>query len=143
MVPGAGREDQVVRRRLIGGRDGQRGDVLTTLIVLPAVLALFYIALHATLVYHASSAVAAAAQDGLYWAQIEGGTEADGVAAATQTLNIAAGLENESIEVDQGEDTVTVRVSADVSTVLVELFNSVSAEVTGPRERFYAEDERQ
>lgn len=142
----AGRSGQRHHRGNAGPLSGdgraERGEISTTLILFPAILFTFYLAVHATLVFHARSVVSAAAQDGLYWAQIEDGTEADGVAAATQTLNLAEGLKNKSITVVQGDDTVTVTVSAEVETVLVELFAVVEAEVTGPRERFYLEDER-
>ena len=103
----------------------------------------FYVAVHAALVFHGRSVVAAAAQDGLRAAQIEGGNEADGYAAAHETLNLAPGLDNRQVAVSAGEDEVTVTVSAEVETVLVDLLTDVSAEVTGPKERFYAEDERQ
>jgi Flp pilus assembly protein TadG len=113
-----------------------------TLIVFPAVILSFYFAIHAALVFHGRSVVAAAAQDGLRAAQIEGGTAADGRAAADQTLSLAPGLRNPSVNVNQTNDTVTVTVSAHVDTLLAEMFSTVSAEVTGPRERFYSEAER-
>lgn len=112
------------------------------MIVFPVVMLFFYACIHAAMVYHAQSVVSAAAQDGLYWAQLEDGTEADGLAAATQTLNIANGLSNKTITVTQTDDEVTVTVTADVETVAIEAFHSVSVTVSGPRDRFYYEEER-
>lgn len=120
----------------------ERGEITTTLIVFPAVILLFYAAVHAALVFHGRSVVAGAAQDGLRAAQIEDGTVADGVAAANQTLALAPGLKNKAVEVNQGNDIVYVKVSAEVETLIVGLFNVVDAEATGPRERFYSEAER-
>lgn len=113
-----------------------------TLIVFPSVILAFYAAVHAALVFHGREVVAAAAQDGLRAAQIDGGTAADGRAAADQTLGLSPGLRNVVVVVDDGGDTITVRVSAEVDTLLAELFTDVSAEATGPRERFYSEAER-
>ena len=87
--------------------------------------------------------MAAAAQDGLRAAQIEGGTAADGRAAADQTLSLAPGLRDLAVTVDASDDTITVRVTAKVDTLLAELFTNVSATAIGPRERFYSEAERQ
>lgn len=112
------------------------------LIVFPAVIIAFYCAVHAALVFHGRSVVAGAAQDGLRAAQLEDGTQGDGVAAANRTLNLSPGLISRSVEVDQGTDVVTVRVSAQVNTVLIGILTDVRAEVTGPRERFYSEAER-
>jgi Flp pilus assembly protein TadG len=119
-----------------------RGELPVTLIVFPAVILAFYFAIHAALVFHGRSVVAAAAQDGLRAAQIEHGTEADGVAAANATLALSPGLTNQSVEVIQGDDTVVVKVSAEVETLLVNILTNVSAEASGPRERFYSEAER-
>lgn len=95
------------------------------------------------MVYHADQAVNAAAQDALYWAQLEDGTMADGEAAAIDILNLATGLRNETVSVTQTDDEVTVTVTAEVETVAIDAFHTVSATITGPRERFYYEDERQ
>lgn len=119
-----------------------RGEIPTVLVIFASVILVFYGALHAALVFHGQSVVAAAAEDGLRAAQIEGGTSSDGVAAAERTLGLAQGLRNKSIDVDQGSDSVRVRVTAEVQTPLIELFNTVGADVTGPRERFYSEAER-
>jgi hypothetical protein len=119
-----------------------RGELPTLLVVFAAVVLAFYGCVHAALLFHAKSVVAAAAQDGLRAAQIEDGTEADGYAAAEKTLNLARGLRNKEIDVDQSDDVVRVEVKAEVETPMIELFNEVKAEVVGPRERFYSEDER-
>lgn len=121
---------------------GARGEVSTTLIVFPAVIIAFYCAVHAALVFHGRSVVAAAAQDGLRAAQLEDGTEADGYAAANRTLALSPGLQNTDVDVSQGNDAVSVTVTAQVNTLLIGVFTNVRADVTGPRERFYSEAER-
>lgn len=118
------------------------GEIPTILVIFTATVLALFGAVHAALVFHGRAVVSAAAQDGLRAAQIEDGTEADGRAAAERTLGLAAGLQNKNIQVNRGADTVTVRVTAEVDTPLVELLNTVSAEVTGPRERFFSEPER-
>lgn len=119
-----------------------RGEVSTTLLVFAFLMIAFYSAVHFALVFHAHSVTAAAAQDGLRAAQLEGGTTADAEAAANRTLGLAPGLRGLSVSAEQTDDNVTITVTAEVETVLVELFNEIEVEVTGPRERFYSEMER-
>lgn len=110
----------------------------------------FYAAVHLALVMHGRSVVAAAAQDGLHAAQVFGGTNADGRAAAENTLNLSPGLRNRSIQIARTStgsgiadcSQIRVQVSAEVSTLFVEFKNAVTADVTGPCERFYSERER-
>jgi Flp pilus assembly protein TadG len=127
---------------------GDRGDAPTLLIVFAVTLLAFFGAVHATLVLHGRSVVSAAAQDGLSAAQLESGTNTDGQNAAVATLGLSPGLRNQSVNVVRTTtgaghcDQIRVTVTAEVETPLVEMLNVVSAEVTGPCERFYSEPER-
>jgi Flp pilus assembly protein TadG len=125
----------------------ERGEVPTLLIVfLTAMIALFG-AIHVAVVMKARSVVAAAAQDGLHAAQIYGGTSAEGQTAAEATLALDPRLTNRNVTVAVSTaggrcDQVRVQVSARVATPVINLFNDVRADVIGPCDRFYAEDER-
>jgi hypothetical protein len=121
----------------------ESGDT-TVFVAFALTVFIFYSCVHIALVMHGRSVVAAAAQDALAAAQLEDGTDGDGAAAAYRTLEIAPGLRNVSVSVaTNGADTeVRVQVSAEVETVLVDMFNRVEADVVGPKERFYTELER-
>lgn len=120
---------------------GERGAV-TTMVVFPLAVFAFLLCAHAALVFHGRSVVAAAAADGLRAAQIENGTASDARAAASSILDLAPGLSGRSVVVSASGDTVTVKVSAELNTVVPGLFSAAGAEVSGPKERFYTEDER-
>lgn len=104
-------------------------------------------AVHLALVAKGRSVVSAAAQDGMHAAQVFGGTAETGRVAAERTLNLGPGLTDRTIDVAISTvngrcDQVRVRVTARVETSVVEVFNVVSADVTGPCERFYSEPDR-
>ncbi len=125
----------------LGGAWGERGAV-TTMVVFPLAVVSFLLCAHGALVFHGRSVVAAAAQDGLRAAQIENGTADDARQAATAILDLAPGLSNRAINVASAGDTITVSVSAELDTVVPGLFSDARSVASGPRERFYAEDER-
>ncbi len=114
------------------------------LLVFPLAVGSILLCVHAALVFHGRSVVAGAAQDGLRAAQVENGTRQDAVDAARRLLDLAPALQNRSVQVSYSDDddTITVTVAADVSSVMPGLLNDVRAVATGPRERFYTEDER-
>lgn len=120
----------------------ERGEIAPTLLVFPAIIAAFYVAIHASLIYRGQTVVGAAAQDGLWATQLAGGTVADGEAQAQQVVGLAPGLRDVTIEVEENGDLITVRVSGVVETLLLGFFTDVEAEVTGQRERFFTEPER-
>lgn len=115
---------------------------MTVLLVFPLAALSILLCAHAALVFHGRSVVAGAAQDGLRAAQIENGTEQDGEAAAERILDLAPGLDNRSVRVTADDETVTVIVTADVDSVVPGLFTEARSVATGPRERFYGEEER-
>lgn len=114
------------------------------LLVFPLAALSVLLCAHAALVFHGRAVVAGAAQDALRAAQIENGTSQDARDAATRLLDLAPGLKNRSVQVgySDNDDTITVTVSADVVTVVPGLLNDVRSVATGPRERFYGEEER-
>ena len=120
----------------------ERGEVSTTLVVFGVVVLAIFGCVHASLVFHGRSVVSAAAQDGLRAVQAEGGSVADGYEAAENTLALAPGLDDVRVVVTPGRDVVRVQVTATVRAPLGGFITTVSADVEGPKERFYAEDER-
>jgi len=98
---------------------------------------------HVTLVFHGRAVVAAAAQDGLHAAQAEDGSGADGEERARATLALGPRWSSSdvSVGVDGDERIVTARVQASIDSLLP-FFTDVDVQVSGPKERFYAEDER-
>ena len=117
---------------------------MSVLLVFPLAVLSVLLCAHAALVFHGRSVVAGAAQDALRAAQIENGSRGDALDAATRLLDLAPGLTDRDVDVSysDGGDTITVTVSADVQTVIPGLLNDVRSVATGPRERFYGEDER-
>ncbi|MEP1122626.1 MAG: TadE family protein [Ilumatobacter sp.] len=121
----------------------ERGEVATLLIVFGVVVLAIFGCVHASLVFHGRSVVSAAAQDALRAVQAEGGSLADGYDAAEETLALSPGLEDTSVVITPGNDVNRVRVTATVRTPLGGFFTTVSADVEGPKERFYSEAERE
>lgn len=121
----------------------ERG-VVSVLIVFPLAVLCVLLCAHAALVFHGRSVVAGAAQDGLRAAQVENGSRRDGLDAASDLLDLSPGLRDRRVSVNYagGGDTITVIVSAQVVSVIPGLFSNVRSIATGPRERFYTEDER-
>lgn len=120
-----------------------RGDTPIFFVVFGAVVVLLYICIHGALVFHGQSVAAAAAQDALRAAQVEGGSEEAGREAAETTLAHFQGFRDVTIDVSQGDDEVSVEVRATVETPTFDFVNEISSRVSGPRERFYTETERQ
>lgn len=114
------------------------------LLVLPMAVLAFMFCAHAALVFHGRSVVSGAAQDGLRAAQIEGGGAADAVREGTEILRLAPGLKNPAIAVStaDGGDRITVTATGQVVSVIPGLLTDVRSVASGPRERFYAENER-
>jgi hypothetical protein len=120
-----------------------RGDT-TIFVAFALAIVGFYFVIHAALVFHGRSVVAAAAQDALAATQREDGTVGDGRAAAHRTVALSPGLRNVQIDVrvNSSNTEVRVEVSAEVENVLVDMKTDVRAVAVGPRERFYTETER-
>ena len=117
---------------------------MSILLVLPMAVLAFMFCAHAAIVFHGRSVVAGAAQDGLRAAQIEGGDSADAVRTATEILRLGPGLRNPNIAVSYADDgdRITVTATGQVVSVIPGLLTDVRSVASGPRERFYGEDER-
>ena len=84
------------------------------MLLLPVVVTMVFLVIHAALVYHARSVVAAAAEGAARVAQAEGGT-AGGRAVADEVLRGSDGLlPAPSVHVERSATTVTVTVSGQV-----------------------------
>ena len=129
------------RRSLLSGWRSERGSVAASLIILPMVMLAILLVVHFSLVLHARNVATAAAQDGLRAAQLEGSNAAVGEAAAHTTLDLFASIDAD-VDVNRGDDYVTVTVTGSVTTPLNGLFNQFTIGAEGPVERFYEESER-
>lgn len=121
---------------------GDRGSVAASIIILPVVIIAILLAIHFGLVLHGRNVAAAAAQDGLRAAQLDGATAGNGREAAYATLALFPNIEAASVSVTKGRDEVHVRISGEVRTPLNGLFNTFDIDLEGPVERFYFESER-
>jgi hypothetical protein len=129
------------RRRAAPGRD--RGEVTGSVILLPVVVTMVFLVIHAALVYHARSIMAAAAEDGARAAQAEGASAATGRAVALEVLDSSSGLiPHPLVEVERTAADVRVTVSAPVRGPIPWFHPTVRASAGGPIERFIPEDQR-
>ena len=122
---------------------GGRGEVTGAVILLPLVVTMVFLVIHAALVYHARSIVAAAAEDAARAAQVEGGSAAEGQAVAGALLEGSAGLiPDPVVRVERSATTVSVTVRGTVRGPIPWLHATVSASAGGPVERFVPESQR-
>jgi TadE-like protein len=122
---------------------GGRGEVTGAVILLPVVVTMVFLVLHAALVYHARSVVAAAAEDAARAAQVEDGSAADGRAVAGALLAGSQRLiPDPEVRIERTATMVEVSVRAAVRGPIPWLHATVSASAGGPVERFVPEHER-
>lgn len=122
-----------------------RGDSIATMITFSLTVAIFFFAAHLMHVYHGRSVLSAAAQDGLAAAQLEDGTENDGLAAISQTLALSTNVQmvgTPSVSINGANSEVQVQISGRVTSGLLPFANDIEINIRGPKERFYPEDER-
>ena len=135
---GARRARSIRRRPMRGDDDGY--SVLEAAIVLPVVLVLTMLVIQYSLLWHARHVAQAAAQDGLRAARVFGATTAAGQTAAAGYLQQVAPnlLTRARVDSTSTPALVTVRVRADVLSLLSFGSFTVDEIATGPRERFVA-----
>jgi len=131
-------EDDHKRRRL----RGDDGDVGPWTVMTPIAVGVVMLVLQIGLTFHAKSVLVAAAQDAARAAQVEHGTVDDAQAVSATLLSGEGLLDNVTVHADRGQDTVTVAVSADVTSLVPFWEPAVHVTITGPVERFRSEPER-
>lgn len=124
-------------------RESERGDVAPLVVLTPLTVFMVMFVVQMGLFFHARTVLNAAAQDAARAAQLENATEADGVAAANQTLAGSTGMVTVTqLSVDVGPTTVDVVIDANVLSLVPFWSGSTSARASGPKELFRPEDER-
>ncbi|WP_335989881.1 hypothetical protein [Glycomyces sp. MUSA5-2] len=125
---------------LLRGPVWNRGaGVAESVIAVFAVFLLLWFGIQLGIWAHAHHVAAAAAQTALATARTEDGSASSGAATGAASLGINAGgsLEDASITVDRGAETVTVTVTGHAPGVIpVPNWWGVTASATGPVERF-------
>ena len=122
---------------------GRRGEVTAAVILLPLVVTMVFLVIHAALVYHARTLVAAAAEDAARAAQLEQGSVAEGRAVAGAVLAGSSRLiPTTDIRIERSSTTVAVTIRATVRGAIPWLHATVTASAGGPVERFVPESER-
>ena len=124
-----------VGSRVLGGDRGASS--VEAAIILPALLLLFFAVVHGAAFLHAGNIAQASAQAAYEEARLFDGTAAQGVAAG-QAAGAASGggLENVTVTVDRGTETVTVTVTGRAPMLIPGLPLDVTRTVTGPVERW-------
>lgn len=122
---------------------GDRGEVSSTVLMMPVVLTLLLVLVQSSLSWHARSVLEAAASDGLVAAQTDGGNEEAGRQAVSSILSGSDSglLRAVDVQVERGDELTTVRVEADVVRLLPIVTSRVRAEASGPTERFRSDTE--
>ena len=105
-------------------------------------IALVLVPFQVGLWWHAKQVADGAARQAVDAAQVQDGTESDGIDAAVRFLTAAGNIENPSVSVTRSVDTVTVEVTGRAPRLIPGLDWQVIARAAGPVERFIPEDER-
>jgi Flp pilus assembly protein TadG len=131
-VCGPGTRPRVARRQQSGAVSAE------LVIVTPLLMLLVLLVVQFALWQHAQHIAEAAAQRGVQTARLEGGTDAQGYAAAeTATSQLGANLlVDPTVTVSRGGGVVHVEISGTAEPVVPFLSLPVHAVVNGPVERF-------
>ena len=111
-------------------------------VLMPVVIALVLVPFQVGLWWHAKQVADGAARQAVAAAQVEDGTETDGVDAAVRFLTAAGNIENPSVSVTRSVDTVTVEVTGRAPRLIPGLDWQVTSRAVGPVERFIPEPDR-
>lgn len=121
----------------------ETGTVSTELtIVMPVVLTLVLLAVQFGLWLFARQVVAAAAQDGVAAAQMEGASADIGQSRAAALLAASGGVRDPVVESERTSTVARVSVRATAPTVVPWMSLPVSSVAEGPVERFLPEPQR-
>lgn len=116
-----------------------RGSATTELVIAtPALLLLILVSVHLGLWFHAGNLVEAAAEEGARGARVQGATDDDGRARATQMLDELGSsvVTDRTISVSRSATTVTVSITGHAPAVIPGLVLDVSATARSPIEVF-------
>ena len=122
----------------------ERGEVTTTVLVVPIAMLLIFVVVQAALVFHAQALVDAAAQDGALAGQGVLGTEEAVHSAVHSVIGESAGslLSNVDVSVQADPWRLSVTVQATVKSLIPGFSPNVSSVSAGPREVFIPEYRR-
>ena len=120
----------------------ERGEITSTVIMVPVALLLFLFAVQTALTFHARSVLSAAAQD--YVRAVQAEDPGSGEAAANALLTEAAGLFTASpgIEATTGGDVIGVTIRGQVKSLIPGWSPQVTGSAEGAAERFRPPDQR-
>lgn len=108
---------EALRRRLHGSRE--RGSMSVELVILtPVLLLLLFMIVQAGLYIHAREVALHAAAEGSAAATVEGGTDADGAAAALGFADQVGALSGTAATVERTASTVTVTVTGQAPSII-------------------------
>ncbi len=132
------------RRRRLWRRAGDESGLVTTemVVITPVFLVMVLLPIHVALWWHAKQAVDLAVEEALDAAQIEGASEADGVAGANAVLSQTGNVDNVNISVTIAGDLVTVVITGRSRFRVVPGNWGVEGQAVGRVERFIGEPER-
>jgi Flp pilus assembly protein TadG len=127
-------------RRQRDERDEDGSVSLELAVIFPAVLLLIVAAVQAGLLFHARHLAQAAAQEALRATRQYDGSISAGQQAATGLLTRSAGdlLASRQISIQRGADQADVRITGHALSLLPGVTLTVSANASGPVERFTA-----
>ncbi len=122
----------------------ERGEVTTTVLVVPIAMFLILVVVQAALVFHAQAIVDAAAQDGALAGQGESGAEAVARTAVQSVIGTYAGnlLSDVDVSVHTDSSQFSVTVQATVKSLIPGYAPRISFTAVGPRETFMPMNEK-
>lgn len=123
-------------------RGGDRGEVASTVVMVPLAMLLFLVAVQIALTFHARSVLSAAAQDYVRAVQTE--QPGSGEAAAANVLSGSTHLftSTPAMAPTTGGDVVSVTITGQVKSVVPGWSPEVTATAEGAAERFRPPSER-
>ena len=116
----------------------ERGEVTTTVLLVPIAMFLILVVVQAALVFHAQAIVDAATQDGALAGQGELGADAVARAAVQSVIGTSAGNLLSDVEITAHADSsrFSVTVRATVKSLIPGYAPTISSTAVGPRETF-------
>lgn len=123
-----------VARRL--AKDERGSSTIETLLITPVLLLLILGVVQGSAYFNARTTAQAVADTAYQEQRLYGANPGDGLHAANELLGDASALNNGRATVTQSQTTVTATVTGEVPTIVPGIDWTISATVTGPRERW-------